>query len=314
MSNNSEILAAAQRVLRIESEAIAAAIDRLDQRFAEAVELILACEGRVIVAGMGKSGLIGRKIAATFASLGTPSMFVHPADAMHGDLGMIRPQDLVLLLSHSGETEELLRLLVFTKSQGNESVLITGAATSMLARRCSLWLDASVAQEACCHNLAPTTSTALTMALGDALAVTCSEQRGFQQNDFARFHPMGSLGARLLRTVAEVMHPLPLPCCEDTASLREMIPVMTQGRLGVVLVIREKALVGIVTDGNLRRGLERGVGLNCLARDLMTPEPITIEAHKAVEDARTVMQQKKVSILAVVNGGRLCGLIHILDT
>ncbi len=313
MSNAAAMLATAQRVLRLEAEAIAAAVDRLDQRFAAAVELILACEGRVIVAGMGKSGLVGRKIAATFASLGTPSAFVHPADAMHGDLGMIRPQDLVLLLSHSGETEELLRLLLFTQSQGNATVLITGAAESTLARRCSVWLDGSVEQEACSYNLAPTSSTALTMALGDALAVSAAEQRGFEQDDFARFHPLGSLGARLLRSVAEVMHPLPLPCCAETTLLREMISVMTGGRLGVVLVLRDESLVGIVTDGDLRRAFERGVDLNAVAGDLMTAEPLQIDARDVVETARSLMLEEKVGVLPVVDNGQLCGVIQIYD-
>lgn len=314
MSNASEILATAQRVLRIESETIAAAIDRLDQRFAEAVELILACEGRVIVAGMGKSGLVGRKIAATFASLGTPSAFVHPADAMHGDLGMIRAQDLVLLLSNSGETEELLRLLIFTKSQGNATVLITGVAASTLAGRCDIWLDASVAQEACSYNLAPTSSTALAMALGDALAISAAERTGFQQNDFARFHPLGSLGARLLKSVGEVMHPLPLPCCRETTSVSEMISVMTSGRLGVALVMRDNQLIGIVTDGDLRRGLARGIGLTNMVQDLMTPEPLQIDVQESVGAARQRMLQHKVGVLPVFDKGKLCGLVQIYDS
>ncbi|MDM7958649.1 MAG: KpsF/GutQ family sugar-phosphate isomerase [Synechococcus sp. WH 8007] len=313
MSNRVAMLATAKRVLQLESEAIAAAVDRLDQRFAEAVQLILSCEGRVIVSGMGKSGLVGRKIAATFASLGTPSAFVHPADAMHGDLGMIRPQDLLLLLSHSGETEELLRLLVFANSQGNATVLISGAARSTMVRRCDVWLDGAVAQEACSYNLAPTSSTTLTMALGDALAVCCADERDFQPNDFARFHPLGSLGARLLRTVAEVMHPLPLPCCFETTPLREMIAVMTQGRFGVVLVMRDGDLVGIVTDGDLRRGFERGAGLDSLVSQLMTPDPITIEASAVVETARALMMRRKISVLPVSDGSGICGLVHILD-
>jgi len=313
MSNSSEVLATAKRVLQMEAEAIAAAVDRLDQRFAEAVELILACEGRVIVAGMGKSGLVGRKVAATFASLGTPSAFVHPADAMHGDLGMIRPQDLVLLLSHSGETEELLRLLVFTKSQGNATLLITGAPTSMLARRCDVWLDGSVAEEACTYNLAPTSSTALAMALGDALAVSAAEQKGFQQNDFSRFHPLGRLGARLLKSVGDVMHPLPLPCCQETTTVAEMIAVITSARLGVALVLRGEQLFGIVTDGDLRRGLQRGIALTDLARDLMTPSPLHIDVQESVEVARQLMLQRKVGVLPAFDDGKLCGVIQIYD-
>jgi len=256
---------------------------------------------------------VGRKIAATFASLGTPSAFVHPADAMHGDLGMIRPQDLVLLLSHSGETEELLRLLVFTKSQGNATLLITGAPTSMLARRCDVWLDGSVAQEACSYNLAPTSSTALTMALGDALAVSAAEQKCFQQNDFARFHPLGRLGARLLQSVGEVMHPLPLPCCQQTTTVAEMIAVITSARLGVALVLRAEQLVGIVTDGDLRRGLQSGTVLTDLVRDLMTPSPLQIDVRESVETARNLMLQRKVGVLPVVDDGKLCGLIQIYD-
>ena len=252
-------------------------------------------------------------MAATFASLGTPSAFVHPADAMHGDLGMIRPQDLVLLLSHSGETEELLRLLVFTKSQGNATVLITGQATSTLARRCSIWLDGSVAQEACSYNLAPTSSTALAMALGDALAVSAAERSGFKQHDFARFHPLGSLGARLLKSVGEVMYPLPLPCCNETTTVAEVIPVMTSARLGVALVLRGDELIGIVTDGDLRRGLQRGVSLDSLANDLMTPEPITIESSELLETARSLFSRHKVTVLVVVNNGRPCGVLHIHD-
>jgi arabinose-5-phosphate isomerase len=307
------MLATAQRVLRLEAEAIAAAVDRLDQRFAAAVELILACEGRVIVAGMGKSGLVGRKIAATFASLGTPSAFVHPADAMHGDLGMIRPQDLVLLLSHSGETEELLRLLLFTQSQGNATVLITGAAESTLARRCSVWLDGSVKQEACSYNLAPTSSTALTMALGDALAVSAAERSGFQQHDFARFHPLGSLGARLLLSVKEVMHPLPLPCCQEITPVAEMIAVMTTARLGVALVLRGDEMIGIVTDGDLRRALKRGIALTDLTQDLMTLSPLRIDAQESVDAARNLMIQQKVGVLPVFDDGKLCGVIQIYD-
>ena len=313
MSNSSEVLATAKRVLQMEAEAIAAGVDRLDQRFAEAVELILACEGRVIVAGMGKSGLVGRKIAATFASLGTPSAFVHPADAMHGDLGMIRPQDLMLLLSHSGETEELLRLLVFTKNQGNATVLITGQATSTLASRCSIWLDGSVAQEACSYNLAPTSSTAVAMALGDALAVSAAEKSGFQQHDFARFHPLGSLGARLLKSVREVMYPLPLPCCRETTTVAEVIPLMTSARLGVALVLRGDELIGIVTDGDLRRGLESGIGLTNMAQDLMTRSPLQVDVQQSLEAARNLMLQHKVGVLPVFDDGNLCGVIQIYD-
>lgn len=281
--------------------------------FERAVELVLACEGRVIVAGLGKSGQVGRKIAATLASLGTPSAFVHPAEALHGDLGMIRPQDLVLMLSNSGETDELLRLLWFLDAQGNRSIVITGQTTSTLARHCSVTLDGSVAQEACHHNLAPTCSTAVAMALGDALAVSLSAERQFQASDFARFHPGGSLGRRLLCTVAEVMHRQPLPCCGEHTPLRELIPLMTSGRLGVAFVLRQGQLLGIVTDGDLRRGLEKSSDLEQTAEALMSRSPLLISSQQRVSEAVERMQQAKVGLLAVVDGGELVGAIQLYD-
>jgi len=313
MSHASEILATAKRVLRIESEAIAAAIDRLDQRFAEAVELMLACTGRVIVSGLGKSGLVGRKIAATLASLGTPSAFVHPSDALHGDLGMIRPQDLVLLLSYSGETDELLLLLRFLQSQGNCSIVITGALDSTLARRCTLALDGSVQQEACLHNLAPTASAAVAVALGDALAVTLAAQNHFQPTDFARFHPGGALGRRVLLTVADVMRPQPLPCCSEATPLAELISTMTCGRLGAAFVIRDEHLLGIITDGDLRRALEGGIRLEQTASCIMRTHPVKIQPNASLQEATKLMQQAKISILCVLDGERFLGSIQLRD-
>lgn len=313
MSDTGELLSQARQVLLLEADAIRTAGEKLGASFARAIELILRCEGRVIVAGMGKSGQVGRKIAATLASLGTPSAFLHPAEALHGDLGMIRPQDLVLMLSNSGETDELLRLLYFLESQGNPSIVIAGRMDSSLARHCSAALDGSVMQEACTHNLAPTCSTAVAMALGDALAVTLSTKRNFQATDFARFHPAGTIGRRLLCTVAEVMHRKPLPCCEENTPVGTLISLMTSGRLGVAFVIRAGRLVGIITDGDLRRGLERQIGLEQQARELMSPDPLQICSDQRISEAVELMQKAKVSVLAVVDDGELCGAIQLLE-
>lgn len=313
MSKRNQILTIAQRVLRLEAEAIFEAVDRLDHRFIEAVEMILACKGRVMVSGMGKSGLVGRKIAATFSSLGTPSSFVHPADALHGDLGMISHLDLVLMLSNSGETQDLLRLTEFIKRQGNYSLLITGCPDSTLASYCSIYLDAFVDKEACMHNLAPTSSTALAMAIGDALAVAVSDQRGFEVQDFALFHPGGRLGNRLLRTVVEVMHREPLPCCSADLLMRDVISVMTKSRLGVALVFKGDKFDGIITDGDLRRAFQNGADLNSRAEDLMTPDPICISPESLADQAYKVMVSRKINSLPVIDGESVVGLIQIYD-
>ena len=311
--NDQALIAKARKVLQTEAEAIQAAADRLDGQFSRAVELMLACTGRVIVSGLGKSGLVGRKIAATLASLGTPSAFLHPSDALHGDLGMIRPRDLVLLLSYSGETNELLCLLRFLESQGNRSIVITGALDSNLARRCTLALDGSVRQEACLHNLAPTASAAVAVALGDALAMALAAQNHFQPADFARFHPGGALGRRLMLTVADVMRPHPLPCCSEATPLPELIATMTSGRLGAAFVLRDQQLVGIVTDGDLRRALEAGINFSRPASELMSTDPLWICAKASIQEAVGLMNQNKVSILCVKEGSRLVGSIHLLD-
>ena len=307
------LLQQAQEVMQLEANSIQAAAKRLDNTFNQAVNLVLACEGRVIVSGMGKSGQIGRKITATFASLGTPSAFVHPAEALHGDLGMIRPQDLILMLSNSGETEELLRLLWFLESQGNNSILITGKPGSTLGRHCSVVLDGSIHREACHHNLAPTCSTAVAMAIGDALAVTISSKRDFQPEDFARFHPSGALGRRQLCSVAELMRRHPLPCCDEHNSISDLISVMTSGRLGVAFVMREKQLIGIVTDGDLRRGLSKGQNLNQRAHELMSERPLSISPRKRALEAVAMMQKHKVSLLAVIENKQLVGAIQLFD-
>ena len=307
------LLQQAQEVMQMEADAIQAAAQRLDNTYNQAVDLVLACEGRVIVSGMGKSGLIARKITATFASLGTPSAFVHPAEALHGDLGMIQPKDLVLMLSNSGETEELLRLLWFLETQGNNSIVITGKLGSTLGRHCSVALDGSIEREACHHDLAPTSSTAVAMAIGDALAVTVSSKRDFQPEDFARFHPSGALGRRQLCSVAELMRRQPLPCCDEHDTLYKLISVMTSGRLGVAFVMREQRLIGIVTDGDLRRGLSKHQNLNQRAYKLMSKGPLSISPKKRAAEAVATMQKHKVSLLAVIENEQLVGAIQLYD-
>lgn len=306
-------LAHGREVLRLEAQSIEQAESRLDASFSEAVALLKSCKGRVIVSGLGKSGQVGRKIAATLASLGTPSAFVHPAEALHGDLGMIREQDLVLMLSNSGETEELLKLMWFLDAQSNSSIVITGQMQSTLARRCSVVLDGSVEKEACRHNLAPTCSTAVAMALGDALAVTLSAECDFRPSDFARFHPSGSLGRKLLCKVSEVMRRQPLPCCDEKTSLRELISVMTSGRLGVAFVLRGQRLVGIVTDGDLRRGLDKNEELSQSVVDLMSTEPLQIGSNNSLMEAVQRMQDAKVGLLAVVDANQLVGAVQLYD-
>ena len=311
--NEQAVIPQARQVLQTEAEAIQAAAGRLDGQFTRAVELMLACTGRVIVSGLGKSGLVGRKIAATLASLGTPSAFLHPSDALHGDLGMIRPQDLVLLLSYSGETDELLALLRFLESQSNLSIVITGAPDSTLAQRCTLALDGSVRQEACLHNLAPTASAAVAVALGDALAVALAAQNHFQTGDFARFHPGGALGRRLLLTVADVMRPQPLPCCSEATPLPELITTMTRGRLGAAFVLRDQQLVGIVTDGDLRRALEAGTNFSRPASELMSTSPLWISPKASIQEAIELMLQNKVGVLCVMEGEHLLGAIQLYE-
>ena len=300
-------------VLQLEAAALLEAADCLDEAFDQAVALILGCEGRVIVAGMGKSGLVGRKLAATLASLGTPSAVVHPADALHGDLGMIRPQDLVLMLSYSGETDELLRLLWFLEDQGNNTILITGKINSTLGRRCSVVLNGTVSQEACPHNLAPTSSATVAQALGDALAVALAKARNFKRTDFARLHPSGTLGRQLLQRVGDRMHHPPLPVCIPSTSLRELISVMSTGRLGTALVLEADRLVGIVTDGDLRRFLEHSDDLSVGVQRVMTRDPLCVPSTLSIYRAKQLMLESRVSIVPVLGHGLLVGLLQLRD-
>ena len=312
---SSDALAIAQETLDIEIEALQRMRSRLDSRISDAVEIVLGMQGRVVVVGMGKSGIIGQKIAATLASTGTPAFFVHPGEAFHGDLGMIKPIDVALLISNSGETEEVLRILPFLQYQQNKIIALTGKMESSLAQHSHVVLDVGVEREACKNNLAPTSSTTNTLAMGDALAVALTVKRDFQPEDFARFHPGGSLGRRLLTRVCDVMQKAPLPICPPDASFRDVVNSITYGRMGLTLVMDQQHLLGIITDGDLRRAFEVQDDVKHLkASQMMSPEPLTIDQNVRFADAEAYMREKKVGALVVMNQkGMTVGILQIYD-
>ncbi len=307
----------AERVLRIEAEAILGLIAKLDERFERAVELLRACAGRVIVTGMGKSGLIGRKIAATLASTGTPAYFLHPAEGVHGDLGMVARGDVVLALSNSGETDEVLAILPPLKRLGVPILLLTGNPTSWLARQCEVVLDVSVPEEACPMNLAPTSSTTAALAAGDALALALLELRGLRPEDYAALHPRGSLGWRALFRVADLMLTGDaVPVVPENTPLREVIVEMTRKRKGMTTVIDGAGrLVGVITDGDLRRLHLTGKSIDDLsAGEVTSREPKTIRADDLAAKALEVMETWQITSLVIVDPGRRpVGLIHMHD-
>ncbi|MDX8402203.1 MAG: KpsF/GutQ family sugar-phosphate isomerase [Mariprofundaceae bacterium] len=311
-----ETIAAARRVLEIERRAIEETARAVDDDFARAVTAILALDGRLVVLGMGKSGIIARKIAATFASTGTPAFFVHAAEAQHGDLGMITGHDAVLALSHSGETAEVVGLLPEIKRRGARVIALTGRRNSSLARHADIVLHVPVAHEACPLNLAPTASTTAALALGDALAVVVLERRGFRAEDFARVHPAGSLGRKLMK-VGDLMHTgSARPLVSQDASLREAIMEISSHRLGITGVTDETGrLVGCISDGDLRRILESGhMDLDAPVGGLMHPDPLTIGAGRLASEALKRMEDHKILALFVHDdAGRITGIVHMHD-
>ncbi len=303
----------AQRVFELEAQAISGLIPQLDGDFDAAVEAILASNGRLVVCGMGKSGLIGKKITATLASTGTPSFFLHPAEAWHGDLGMLSPGDVLLAISNSGESDELIGLIPFVRASGNMLVAMTGNPQSTLGRNADYHLSIAVAEEACPLDLAPTSSTTATAAMGDALAVALMVARGFQPEDFARFHPGGSLGRRLLLKVKDRMRADQLPLLAPDASASEVIQVATQGRLGAAIVVEEGRVLGVITDGDLRRNLER-FGADFMqhnAAELMTASPKRIAPGASLQQAQELMNQHSITLLLVMDEERLQGVIQL---
>lgn len=312
-----QALRLARETCELEAAALIALAQRLDERFTQAVARVLHTTGRVVVMGIGKSGHVGRKIAATLASTGTPAFFVHPAEASHGDLGMIAAHDLVLAISNSGESAELTAILPMLKRLGTCLVAMTGGAESTLARYAHIVLDTSVAREACPLNLAPTTSTTVQLALGDALAVALLDARGFRAEDFARSHPGGALGRKLLTHVSDVMRvgdELPIVAAHD--GLSTVMRAMGSKGLGCATVVdAHGGLLGIFTDGDLRRCMESGTDLRTVhAQDVMHPQPRTIAADALAADAAAMMEQYGITSVLVVDAARqLIGLVHIRD-
>lgn len=290
---------------------------RLGDEFDHTIELILSCRGRTLISGMGKSGLVGKKIAATFASTGTPSFFIHPAEAFHGDLGMITPDDLIILISYSGETEEITKLLPSLSHFGNQIISMTGKPESTLGLRSDICLNIEVEREVCPNNLAPTTSTLVTMGLGDALAVALIKARGFKPLDFARYHPGGSLGHRLLTRVRDVMK-THLPTVAPDTLVNECLFTMTSGRMGLALVMEETRLIGIITDGDIRRAMLKDTEmLNKPVSLFSSKNPITVNAGAMLSDAEELMRREKLRVLVVTDeraeSNKVCGILEIFD-
>ncbi len=306
-----------KNVIALEAEAVAALSDRINSEFVRACETILNCTGRVVVVGMGKSGHIGGKIAATLASTGTPAFFVHPGEASHGDLGMITPDDIVLALSNSGSTTEILTILPMIKRMGVKLISMTGNISSELARQSDVVLDISVAKEACPLNLTPTSSTTATLAMGDALAVALLKSRNFTEEDFARSHPGGQLGRRLLLYVKDIMHSGDqLPIVNEDVSLKDALLEMSSKSLGMTAIVdKGNRLKGIYTDGDLRRTLEQGVDVYSAGiKDVMTSNPVTTGADILAAEAVQLMQTKKINgLFAVDDSGRVLGALNMHD-
>ncbi len=315
--HSSSFIPTAVESLTIQSNALSTIAARLGAEFDDAVSLILSCKGRVIVSGMGKSGIVGKKIAATLASTGTPSFYVHPGEAIHGDLGMITADDLIVMISYSGETEEVVKLMPSLKYFGNKIIAMVGADSTTVGKQADVTLRVDIEREVCPNNLAPTTSALAIMALGDALAVCLIRARNFKPSDFAQFHPGGMLGRRLLSRVADTMITENLPLIGPEESVREAIFCMTSGRLGLCIIVESRRLLGILTDGDLRRALIMDpTMMDKSVREFMTPVPVTISAGSMVSDAEILMRKYKIRAL-IVTGSRegeedqVCGLLEI---
>ena len=306
----------AQEVFEIESKEIANLSKRLTDDFEKAINAILQSSGKLIVSGMGKSGIVGKKIAATLASTGTPSFFLHPGEAYHGDLGMIEENDIVLLISNSGETDEVLKLIPFLKHQKNCTISMSGNDDSTLAKNTNYHLNIAVDKEACPLFLAPTSSTTATLVMGDALAVTLMKLRDFKEENFAKFHPGGSLGRRLLTTVGDVMKKKNLPIISSQATIKEVIQRISEGMLGLVVIIDNNKIIGIITDGDIRRAMESREKdfFNLKAEDLMSNHPKLIYETDKLISASNIMSQHKINSLLVVNESNdLVGVVQVYD-
>lgn len=314
LNSHKSILQLAKSTIETESMAISNLGNLLTTDFAEAVELIFSSKGRVIVTGIGKSAIIANKIVATFNSTGTPAVFMHAADAIHGDLGLILEDDVVICISKSGNTPEIKVLLPLIKNAKNSIIAITGNPNSYLGLQADLVLNAYVEKEACPNNLAPTTSTTAQLVMGDALAVCLLELRGFSSKDFAKYHPGGALGKRLYLRVGDLSSQNQKPVVEINTSLKDVIVEISEKMLGVTAVLEDEKLVGIVTDGDLRRMLYKNIDVNGVtAKDIMTPNPKTINFNAMAVDAKERMENFGISQLLVENDGLYCGVVHLHD-
>ena len=306
----------AQEVFEIESLQIKQLVDNLTEDFTKTVETVFKARGKFIISGMGKSGIIGKKIAATLASTGTPSFFLHPGEAYHGDLGMIEKEDIVLLISNSGETDEVLKLIPFLKSQGNTTISMSSNPQSTLGINTDYHLNIAIKREACPLNLAPMSSTTATLVMGDAIAVALMKLRNFKDENFARFHPGGSLGRRLLTTVKSVMKKENLPTCDLETNIKQVIHTITDGKSGIVIVIQNNKVVGIITDGDIRRAMENSEEkfFSLSAKDIMSENPKIIKPDTKLIDASSLMNESKINSLIVVNQENLLvGIIQMYD-
>ncbi|MGQ0813625.1 MAG: KpsF/GutQ family sugar-phosphate isomerase [Gemmatimonadota bacterium] len=315
--NDSKALAEGRRVLALEAEALRAAAQRLDQTFESAVDVIAASTGRVIVSGIGKSGIVGRKIAATLTSTGTPATFLHPVEGLHGDLGIVGREDVAIVISKSGESDEMRGLIEYLSRVGVPMIAMTGRPASSLARACAVVLDCSVGEEACPHDLAPTTSTTVTLAIGDALAVALLQKKGFTRDDFARLHPAGALGRKLTLLVSDVMVDTDYPVLAETATMREAIVLLAEKRGTVPIVAADGSgsVVGVVTAGDLTRLMERSESFFDLpVSEIMNRSPKTIEADALAAAAVFSMEKHGIMALPVVDGSnKLIGIVHLHD-
>ncbi|EAI7268443.1 TPA: SIS domain-containing protein [Campylobacter lari] len=303
----------AKEVFEIESKTILDLCDNLDEGFNKAIELILSIKGRCVVSGMGKSGHIGAKIAATLASTGTPSFFMHPGEALHGDLGMLTSEDVLLAISNSGETEEVLKLIPVIKKRKIPLIVMAGNQNSTLAKQADIFINIAVKKEACPLQLAPTSSTTATLAMGDAIAVALMRAKNFRPDDFALFHPGGSLGRKLLTRVGDLMVSNNLPIASPESEFNELVDVMTSGKLGLCIVLENEKLVGIITDGDLRRALRANdkPRFDFKAKEIMSESPKTIEASAMASEAEELMLKHKIKEIVVTQDKKIVGIIQL---
>ncbi|WP_245798389.1 KpsF/GutQ family sugar-phosphate isomerase [Cnuella takakiae] len=314
MKSDNHILSEARRTIAMEAAAIANLSQLVDDSFAQAMEVLAACKGRIVISGIGKSAIIAQKIVATLNSTGSPAIFLHAADAIHGDLGMVQAEDVVIIISKSGESPEIKVLVPLIRNFGNPIMALVGNTNSYLARNAAYVFNTTVDQEACPNNLAPTTSTTAQMVMGDAIAVCLMRQKGFRMEDFAKLHPGGALGKKLYLRVSDLLHDNEKPQVPETATLKEVIVEMTQKRMGVTAVVNDaNHLAGVITDGDLRRMLERNGMEQITASDIMTRHPKVIGPNQLAVNALDLMRQYAITNLAVVEDGQYVGMIHLHD-